>query len=345
MSIINNKDLTDIHIAIKFVNESTSRIKWILFILIIASCLALTCFWNSLQGSWKHQRVETMKNYIKYLDNTEKFEIEKRIIDSIFLGNTSISNSNCSNNYDNRLCIGLKIDDSLCKYSDIKNYLLAYENLLSNKVEKPNFDESFLSDYYGKDILGVENLRLMYLVCWILEARDVRSFKIPFFDVSFDINDLGFIGGLGFTIILLIFYLSLVRGKENIKIAFKASELEFKNNYKDRRQFYYLLSMNQLIIMPHISNKKGKRYLKVLPLSLTCFPFIFSFCVFVNDILTSKYGSNFSHEMTVFEYTISAVFLIIIMILTTLCIWEFYLVDQLWKKEKIWIDNEEASDK
>jgi len=336
---------TDTHLAIKFVNESANRIKWTLIVLTIASCLALACFWNSLQCSWKHQRVQKMKEYITYLDNTAKYEKEKSDI------NLQLINRSCYLNNSNDTAIGKqnhednKANDS-CSYclTDIKSLILAFERLKANEIPKPNFDVEFMTKYYGKDALGMDNLRLMYLACWLIEARDIRSFKMPFFDVSFDINDLGFIGGLGFSIILLIFYLSLIRGRENIKIAFKASELKFDENYKKRRQFYYLLSMNQLIIMPHIMNKKGKRYLKILPLTLLCFPFIFSFCVFINDIQTSKYGANFSVFMTDFEYFMSSFFLVVIIIFTVICIWELYLVDQLWKKEKIWLDKQEKLD-
>lgn len=332
----------DLRLIIKLANESSRRTRWILIILITASCLALACFWNSLQSSWKHHRTETLKKYITYTDNVkmnkdDKIAYKIQIINALnrlIAKDTSIvKNSQYKNT--------AVLDSSTRLFSEILN---SHERLFGKDIQKPEFDTAFLCEYYGKNALGLENLRVMYLFYWLLEAKDIKSFRIPFFDVSFDINDLGFIGGLGFSIILLIFYLSLIREKENIKIAFKASELKFNNNYHNRRQYYYLLSMNQLIIMPHVMNKKGKRYFKILPLTLLCFPFVFSFCVFINDIITSQYGTNFSGGMTRFEYLMSSLFLIVIIVFIVICFLEVYSIDRIWKKEKIWLDEKQLEE-
>jgi hypothetical protein len=333
-----NKDL---HLAIKLENESSRRTRRILSFLIVASCLALACFWNSLQGSWKHSRVETFKKYITQIDNAAKNKKERSDYQSqlIKLYNQSTNNNDTSDNKN----LNTKYDN-LIKFLLLDSIIHVQDRIFANEIPKSEFDTAFYSQYYGKDALGMDNLRLMYLVYWISEARDIKSFRIPFFDVNFDINDLGFIGGLGFSIILLVFYLSLIREKENIKIAFKASDLKYKKDYKKRRQFYYLLSMNQLIIMPHIMNKKGKRIFKILPLTLLCFPFIFSFCVFINDIRTIKYGTNFSTGMTSFGYCTCIIFLVLIILFTTICFFEIYAIDRLWKEEKILLDNNKPSE-
>lgn len=312
----------DLELVINFENESSKRVRWILIILITASSLGLGCLWNSFSFSWKHKRVETFKDYISFLDKVSERNKTRKELNSLMF----------------------KACDNIKKTS-LDSILIEQDKLYTKDNEESKIDTAFLSGYYGKNVIGLENLRIMYMIFWLTEAKDTKCFKIPFFDVNFDINDLGFIGGLGFSIILLLFYLSLIREKENIKIAFRASKLEHADDYVKRRHFYYLLSMNQSVIMPHIMNKKGKRYLKILPLTLLCFPFVFSLCVFINDVSTNQVGSILCNSMTNFEYCMSSLFLTVIVVITIICVFEAYNIDQLWKEEKIWLDNKEDQDK
>ena len=56
-----------------------------------------------------------------------------------------------------------------------------------------------------------------YVDSWVI--------RVPFFGFSFDVNDLGFIGGIGFVIILVCFRLCLSREIDNLRLSFEQFQL------------------------------------------------------------------------------------------------------------------------
>jgi hypothetical protein len=79
--------------------------------------------------------------------------------------------------------------------------------------------------------------------------------KLPFFGVSFDINDLGFLGGLGIVIILSMLRLSLKTYILSLRIGIKAAR---KHNVES--QFYDLLASRQLFAFPTLKDENQSPY-------------------------------------------------------------------------------------
>ncbi len=77
------------------------------------------------------------------------------------------------------------------------------------------------------------------------------TLHVPFFGIKFDVNDLGPLSGVAFSVILLIFKYSLSRESENLILCFK----EFENT-SELRTFYKLLSMHQVLTIPPLPQKR-----------------------------------------------------------------------------------------
>ncbi|MCK4763211.1 MAG: hypothetical protein KAW12_13525 [Candidatus Aminicenantes bacterium] len=165
------------------------------------------------------------------------------------------------------------------------------------------------------------------------ENKDYLRFEIPFFNINFDINDLGIAGGLGFTLILMLLYLSLVREKENLNIAFETSQEVFKTKAKERRDFYKYLSMSQLLsITPSLGFAKTTNISRIIFLIV---PAIFSSMILVNDLLTIKYAKLLDPNMnfTLFSLSLSFIFFITILIMTFKCYSRIIAIDNIWTNE------------
>jgi hypothetical protein len=55
-----------------------------------------------------------------------------------------------------------------------------------------------------------------------IQLERIVMIHVPFLGMSFDVNDLGVLGGLTFVILLLLFYYSLNRERINLRTAFDA---------------------------------------------------------------------------------------------------------------------------
>ena len=318
--------------------ESSQRTRIILIVLVTASCICLACLWNSLQASWKHKRLDSLQKYIICLKNDIKSDkdLENKKIALIKL-NSKVFNKEFkvySDTTKNKYYQNKYLDSLKKNYSDSLVELL---NKVVIKNNNNNFERTFFNNYFGGKALDIDKLETMYMFYWLITAEHIKSFKIPLFNISFDINDLGFISGLGFLIVLLLLYLSLTRERENVRIAFKASYYIYKETHiSKRKNFYYMLSMNQLLSMPHVINKRNKRWLQHLPVLLISLPSIFSLLILINDISTIDIGQKIadSEAFLNFELVASAVFLVLIIVITIASVIEFENIQSLWKDEK-----------
>jgi hypothetical protein len=325
-SIYNEENLKDV---IKTEYESSRRSRTFVVALSIASLIALSCLWNSLSFSWKHKRIEGYKNYVEHkLRESKNDGIQRQLLKL--------------HSYPVKTIDSLRIHDSI-------------ENSLLNKIRdyKAISYNSYLIDLMDKsfsDVLDTANLKSLYMSYYMMQNEHIKNFKIPLFDIDFDINDIAFIGGLGFAILLLVLFLCLKRDNENIRISFKAASLAFekyqekrpKEYYLKKKNFYYILSMNQLLAMPHIMDKPGNKFIRTSPKILMLMPAFFSLCIFVNDLLTANIGIALSIPLTFFEYIISPMFFGVNSFLTFCCIRESLRIDSIWECEKKWINENES---
>jgi hypothetical protein len=151
--------------------------------------------------------------------------------------------------------------------------------------------------------------------------------KIPFFGLSFDINDLGMFSGFAFFVVLMILRFSLARELANLRLAF--SEATARNQLRD---CFKLLSMGQVLTVPRSTGVTSNPFTRNLHRTLYALPVLILGFIIYHDVVTLKSGQLFSTFNTVLSLLLSAGFFMINLILTFQCIITSLDFDATWDK-------------
>jgi hypothetical protein len=176
-------------------------------------------------------------------------------------------------------------------------------------------------------------------LCDAIERAYVEAsfvIKVPFFGISFDVNDLGLFGSAGFLVILTCYRFFLSRELDNLQISFTAARSLGK---LELTRFYQLLSMRQVFTIPNTEFSGNGRlqglFRKCVAKLITWIPLILLSAVIRNDYQTrfilNYIGpaavSRFHHNLW---YELTAVgFIFYLSIVITLRLWE---MDEIWER-------------
>jgi hypothetical protein len=203
------------------------------------------------------------------------------------------------------------------------------EKVETLRVALKEHDLKLIETYLRLFISGTKELRNAYLKS--TENQELH-FNIPFFNINFDMNDLGFIGGLAFFLILGTLYLNLNKEKENIGIAFETSKTVFKTDYVLRRDFIKFMSLNQLFSI----TSEGQKRIKTIARSVFLWmPAFVSLLILFSDFCTYEIGEMLDPDGYFFYGTMvgRVVFFLINLGLTYLCYKKTKDIDAIWKTE------------
>jgi hypothetical protein len=164
------------------------------------------------------------------------------------------------------------------------------------------------------------------------------AIKVPFFGVTFDVNDLGTLGGFSLLSLLVLLWFALSREHENLAISFRAAE-----HFNDLEHFYHLLAMSQVFTKPTTDyNNSGdfvrmnRRMSVVLPRVACALPFLVQLAVVVNDAFTFDQGFSVNPIHTIIVTTLEGFILLVIAIMA-------WRIDRsLRSTNKLWDDQWEA---
>jgi hypothetical protein len=170
-------------------------------------------------------------------------------------------------------------------------------------------------------------------------VENTLTIRVPFFGVAFDVNYLGLFGGLGLSILLLLYRFSINRETENLRLSFaKAIEL-------DRLPaFYELLSMRQVFTLPPREGDEKKHPLRYAPRILSTLPFVVFIGLTAFDITSSKSVESVSERLASLAVGIDLLFSVVIFSLTFWCVKEGSKIDVLWHKYWAEVSKKKASD-
>ncbi|HEY4063733.1 MAG TPA: hypothetical protein VGM30_17615 [Puia sp.] len=221
-----------------------------------------------------------------------------------------------------------------------KNANNIFKELADTTTEKLSYHDS-LAIWFNLDVTKKRlenNLRN--------EMENVHLVRIPVLGNSFDINDLGLVGGIAITILLVIAQFTLTREANNLKIALRAvteryidsaNEEDFRTflekeeirhdknfdkthtlasvNYTRRQHHYNFLSMNEIFNLPplEVSEKKKQHTIaERLVGKIFGFPFVVYCLVVFNDAFSIADGWDMNKINTVFLLVAEIFFLIVI---------------------------------
>jgi hypothetical protein len=173
-----------------------------------------------------------------------------------------------------------------------------------------------------------------------LRAQSSYLIRLPFFGISFEINDLGFLGGATFTVMLIWFRLSLWNEANNLQFIV----LNTSNRFI---QFaYHNLAMQQVLTIPPSFWRKEdvrRSHDLVVPLLsaqpsawvpkiLYLLPVTIHFVILAYDLYSVKVGWTISQGMTASGLTLTAVLFAINCYLTRVCFTLANKIDDIWSK-------------
>jgi hypothetical protein len=200
------------------------------------------------------------------------------------------------------------------------------------------------------------------------EMDNVHMVKIPILGNSFDINDLGLIGGIAIFVMMFILRFTLTREASNLKIALQsitqrypdnANRDEFATyiettagagadetvaaewlasiNHTRRQHHYNFLSMNEIFTIPPLEVEEGKQELKTgqkLVKNLFWFPAAIYILVLLNDVLSASDGWAISKANTLLLLISEAFFLLLIVRASNKCTRIKQMIHQLYSDFK-----------
>lgn len=157
--------------------------------------------------------------------------------------------------------------------------------------------------------------------------KEIYLVKVPILGFSFDINDLGMVSGITFSLLLLILWFAQEREDENLRLTMKAAE---KNDLLDI--YYIKLWMGQVLMVPPLKGPRSTIKWGLMLKLLFLLPLLCQLYIFWNDFKTVKYGYTFSHDSTHDLIAKSLTFLIIVGLLTSIAIAYTFKKEKLWRK-------------
>jgi len=317
------------------IGRSSQRSRWTILILITGSILAFISFWNSRQSSWLNNRIrlsETALYWFEFNDSSKtSYELEEEsLLDEI----KAMINKSSTQKLDELLPLGvnLKIPSGIKAVNKRRPEIL--------KIARKEKELILMSAQYvsERDFNSSVLLKEDYEFLKKTKHENVVFVKLPFFGLSFDINDLGMFTGISFVIILLLLRFSLDRELTNIKnVIGLVNEYEEKTK-KNIWKYYNSLMAAQLVysipktrgIGTNFEVMNNRRLWNFLPKLLLLIPWsTYSFVIY-HDVITINRGVSINGSTTKLVFTVSLILYLFMMILIYSCY-------------KIWIKIDKAS--
>ena len=154
--------------------------------------------------------------------------------------------------------------------------------------------------------------------------------RVPFFGVAIDVNDIGFIGGLAFIIVLAMFDFSLRREHANVESAF-----DYARRADEVRSLYDVLAMHQLFTVPRRHAAAERGIVPWLPKLICLLPLIVQAAVVGHDVITNAVGVELDPPHNTILLVLEIAWLVPMVFLTTRVVVQMVQIDRSWDK---WAD-------
>lgn len=202
--------------------------------------------------------------------------------------------------------------------------------LITNKDEFEYCKRHYFEKGYSKEsLLQVHNnLNRLY-------NEHYLTMKVPFFGVSFDINDLSIFGGIAFCMIsyLLLYYANL--RKNHLRIAIKTVE-QIKDDDDLKRDCFNLICMFQTFTKSAKKNNNSIKIVTAISRNIYWIPVVILLGVLVYDGYTYRNGTEMLNSpiRTSLSLTIGVVFELLLIIIVLGVRRSINKYNRLWRKVK-----------
>lgn len=329
-------------------------------LLVIASVLATIAYWNGREDSWT--RLRYMRQYtLIEVDTLLRKEIK---------GDTALTG------YKKHLLTIKGIPPSAALRNPDMNSL-ALEALNAGRLDNTEYWEIIEPKVDGRfiDMLRMHTPALfppekwarlrnamLAVVDWRQELPQARTYadqlrkgymetallvNLPFFGVSFDLNDLALLAGLTFTLLLIGLCYALIR--EHGTVDTVSELIDDVDPSTDpgkllRRRIYQVTAHSNVLTIPPTSHppnstSHGRKQFeeltdgvfKLLGILLRTFPGVIYTLIYINDRGTSSYGAALSPERLTSLELASTIFLVLVWIFSAAALLTNWRLETRWK--------------
>lgn len=346
---------------------ASNRSRNVLLILSTASILAFVGFWNSKPVSWMNSRIEVLSRDLEYLKGRKliidqeqalaklkaKCGDEEKARQSSTPAPTPIPSSARRSN---RTAVNPSVPVETAKANpDCSPDLIARMQSEIDQEQKFVVDgdeyaaaRMFFYNHYDKDrkrslfagppTLALDDLLLKTeegLRTQLRNRRDnVLTLPIPFFGISFDINDMSLISGITFTIILIWLRLSLWTELNATQQVFERVDVK---NLKEVKDYYEYLGTRQVFTIPlsfdEPLKKYGERQWRLMLIFLILLPVAMQALLLSNDLYTNEIGISISTQNTLMVLISGFFFLATTTILMVSCLSIVSAINNHWREQ------------
>jgi hypothetical protein len=151
--------------------------------------------------------------------------------------------------------------------------------------------------------------------------------RVPFFGFSFDVNDLGLLGGVGFVIILVCLRFCLTREVNNLRLSFDQAR---QTSGEELREFYTLLAMRQVFTVPITEHIIRSRFLVITPKLIAWSSVAVYALVTYNDATTASIGRALADSRLRFLISFEGLVLVVLILLANGVAQRLLRTDRIW---------------
>ena len=338
---------------------ASNRSRNVLLILSTASLLAFVGFWNSKPLSWTNSRIEVLSRNLEYLKGRKSIiekeqglaELKAKCSDEEKARQSSTTVPSTPNR-PNRTAIitpapvstpKANPDCSPDRMTRLQSDIERERNFVINGSEyataRAQYEHtSKLSVFEGPSTLALDNLVLKTeetLRSTLRNRQDnVLSLRIPFFGISFDINDLSLVSGITFTIILIWLRLSLWTELNSTQQVFERVDVK---DLKEVKDYYEYLGTRQVFTIPlsfdEQIKKYGERQWRLMIVLLIALPVALQGLLLANDLYTTDIGLGISSKNTIIVLISGFFFLATTFVLMFSCLSIVLAINHHWREQ------------
>jgi len=173
-----------------------------------------------------------------------------------------------------------------------------------------------------------ERYRALYQATARAYVETAFLVRVPLFGFTFDVNDLGILGGLALVVLLTIFRFALTREVDNLRIAFAHAR-----PHEQRTPFYHLLAMEQVLTAPQTARLHRGSLIRNAPRVISFFPLAVYLAVVGHDLTTIDIGEQINTMHTTILFGIELIALATITSLTIMVKRRLERIDATWDEE------------
>jgi len=282
---------------LKTAEDAAKRSRTILIVLLVASVLTFMGFLNSMKANWMLHRIWALNDAGTFTED-------------------SLNQSTLSQAEKDRILKGIKYRDARIGYPP--NPICGKEEF--NKKEDEVQNEKAL--YQKKFDHFYTSLMNSYI-------ENSYTIRVPFFGVTFDINDLGVLGGAGLLIILFWYLIALMREIDNLRWSFKMAIARLGNCGEGIQNFYHLLAMGQVLTVPRMHGSK-RLVVSHTPKVFVILPVAVHWMVTKYDCSSLEIGFQIDLAHTLLNVKIEVALLLAILLLTIVCLIKGREINTFW---------------